>query len=104
MAKRRSVCAAAIIAFNEQKDFNYPYMEEKRRFHHTPALDDMALFVAVVRHGSFHAASDALAMPGPYEKHRLLALELEPGALDGAHGVIRAAGRRIKTDRIGAAA
>lgn len=48
--------------------------------------------------------TDALAMPGPYEKHRLLALELEAGALDGAHGVIRAAGRRIKTDRIGAAA
>jgi predicted N-acetyltransferase YhbS len=37
-----------------------------------------------------------LAMPGPYEKHRLLALELTPGALDGAHGVIRPAGRKVK--------
>ena len=34
-----------------------------------------------------------LAMPGPFEKHRLLALELVPGALDGASGLIRAAGR-----------
>jgi predicted N-acetyltransferase YhbS len=45
-----------------------------------------------------------LAMPGPYEKHRLLALELTPGALDGAHGVIRPTGRsmghRIKRARI----
>jgi predicted N-acetyltransferase YhbS len=37
-----------------------------------------------------------LAMPGPYEKHRLLALELVPGALDGAQGVIRPAGRKAK--------
>ena len=34
-----------------------------------------------------------LAMPGPFEKHRFLALELEPGALDGACGVLRPAGR-----------
>jgi predicted N-acetyltransferase YhbS len=41
-----------------------------------------------------------LAMPGPYEKHRLLALELVPGALDGAHGVIRPAGRKAKPAKI----
>jgi predicted N-acetyltransferase YhbS len=41
-----------------------------------------------------------LAMPGPYEKHRLLALELTPGALDGAHGVIRPTGRKLKQARI----
>ena len=29
-----------------------------------------------------------LAMPGPYEPHRFLALELAEGALDGAHGVL----------------
>jgi predicted N-acetyltransferase YhbS len=39
----------------------------------------------------------ALAMPGPYERHRFLALELKPGALDGAEGVLKAAGRRIRT-------
>ena len=38
----------------------------------------------------------SLAMPGPYEKHRFLALELEVGALDGARGVLRAAGRLAK--------
>ncbi|RWE72780.1 MAG: N-acetyltransferase, partial [Mesorhizobium sp.] len=36
------------------------------------------------------------AMPGPYERHRLLALELKDGALDGAKGTIKAAGRKIK--------
>ena len=33
-----------------------------------------------------------LRLPGPFERHRLLALELTPGALDGARGLIRAAG------------
>ncbi len=35
-----------------------------------------------------------LAMPGPYELERFLALELRSGALDGAEGVLRPAGRR----------
>ena len=35
-----------------------------------------------------------LAMPGPYERERFLALELANGALDGAAGVLKAAGRR----------
>ena len=38
-----------------------------------------------------------LAMPGPYEQRRFLALELVPGALDGAEGVLRAAGRKAPT-------
>jgi len=43
---------------------------------------------------SFSAAkTGALWMPGPFERHRLLALELVPGALDGARGMIGAAGR-----------
>lgn len=37
-----------------------------------------------------------LAMPGPYERHRFLALELQPGALDGAEGVLKASGRRMR--------
>ncbi len=48
-------------------------------------------------YGRFGFSSEktaALAMPGPYERHRLLALELVSGALDGAHGTIRAAGRK----------
>jgi predicted N-acetyltransferase YhbS len=35
-----------------------------------------------------------LAMPGPYERRRFLALELESGILDGARGVLEAAGRK----------
>jgi hypothetical protein len=34
-----------------------------------------------------------LWLPGPYEANRLLGLELAPGALDGAHGLISATGR-----------
>ena len=34
-----------------------------------------------------------LRLPGPYERRRLLALELIPGALDGAAGMVAATGR-----------
>jgi predicted N-acetyltransferase YhbS len=34
-----------------------------------------------------------LWLPGPYERDRLLACELKPGALDGARGLISAIGR-----------
>jgi predicted N-acetyltransferase YhbS len=34
-----------------------------------------------------------LLLPGPFERHRLLALELVAGALDGAHGMVSATGR-----------
>jgi len=44
------------------------------------------------RFGFSAAKTGALSMPGPFERHRLLALELEPGALDGAQGIIMAAG------------
>ncbi len=35
----------------------------------------------------------ALRMPGPFERHRLLALELVPGTLEGARGLLRPSGR-----------
>lgn len=35
-----------------------------------------------------------LAMPGPYERDRFLALELAPDALDGARGTLKASGRK----------
>jgi predicted N-acetyltransferase YhbS len=41
------------------------------------------------RFGFTSEGTGGLAMPGPYEPGRLLALELVPGALDGAYGVIR---------------
>jgi predicted N-acetyltransferase YhbS len=46
------------------------------------------------RFGFSAEKTGSLAMPGPYERHRLLALELEVGALDGACGVITACGRK----------
>jgi predicted N-acetyltransferase YhbS len=45
------------------------------------------------RFGFTAKKTGALWMPGPFERHRLLALELVSGALDGAHGMIGAAGR-----------
>ncbi len=48
------------------------------------------------RFGFSAQKTGSLAMPGPYEKDRLLALELIAGALDGATGVIRPAGRKVK--------
>jgi predicted N-acetyltransferase YhbS len=36
-----------------------------------------------------------LFMPGPFEKARLLALELQKGAVDGMHGVLIATGRKV---------
>jgi predicted N-acetyltransferase YhbS len=45
-----------------------------------------------------------LAMPGPFEPHRLLAIELKTGALDGARGVLRPAGRRCDAPKPGVAA
>lgn len=47
------------------------------------------------RFGFSAAATGELAMPGPYERHRLLALELDNGALDGAAGTLVASGRRV---------
>ena len=44
------------------------------------------------RFGFTAAAALGLAMPGPFERHRLLGLELEPGALIGARGLISATG------------
>ena len=46
----------------------------------------------------------SLAMPGPYERHRLLALELVEGALDGVHGTLKAAGRKLKAQQLISAA
>jgi predicted N-acetyltransferase YhbS len=38
----------------------------------------------------------SLAMPGPYERHRFLALELKDGALKGAKGVLRPSCRTLE--------
>ena len=38
---------------------------------------------------------ERLAMPGPFERARFLGLELTPGALAGAEGVLRPTGRLL---------
>jgi predicted N-acetyltransferase YhbS len=56
------------------------------------------------RFGFSSEKTNTLAMPGPYELERFLALELKAGALDGARGVLRAAGRRLKAEPLQIAA
>ena len=46
------------------------------------------------RFGFASALTDRLWLPGPYEKPRFQGLELAPGALEGAAGLVSAAGRR----------
>jgi hypothetical protein len=48
------------------------------------------------RFGFSAAKTAALRMPGPFERQRLLGLELVPGALDGARGLLRAAGPAVQ--------
>ena len=45
-----------------------------------------------------------LRLPGPYEPHRLLGCELTPGALDGAHGLVRGTGAAVTVDPLAHAA
>lgn len=45
------------------------------------------------RFGFSAAPTAGLAMPGPFERHRFLALELEPGVLTGATGILRPTGQ-----------
>ncbi|PWJ83711.1 putative N-acetyltransferase YhbS [Pseudaminobacter salicylatoxidans] len=52
------------------------------------------------RFGFSAAKTGSLAMPGPYELHRFLALELVEGALNDACGVLKPAGRKMKTTRV----
>jgi predicted N-acetyltransferase YhbS len=56
------------------------------------------------RFGFSAAKTGRLSMPGPYERHRFLALELADGALDGANGVLKAAGRKVEAARFRRAA
>ena len=56
------------------------------------------------RFGFSAEKTDRLSMPGPFEKHRFLAVELEEGALAGAEGVLKAAGRRTEASDVALAA
>jgi len=46
----------------------------------------------------------ALRMPGPFERDRLLALELVPGSLAGARGLLRAPSKRMPQTGLAASA
>ena len=58
-------------------------------------------------YGRFGFSADLTAplrMPGPFERHRLLAIELVPGVLTGARGSLRATGRPIPRRDLAASA
>jgi predicted N-acetyltransferase YhbS len=64
-------------------------LEAARRLGHGAVLlvGDAAYYG---RFGFSAERTGALWLPGPYDQHRLLGLELHPGALDGARGLIKA--------------
>jgi len=47
------------------------------------------------RFGFSNEMTRSLWLPGRYDAHRFLALELSAGALDGASGLVRATGRQL---------
>jgi predicted N-acetyltransferase YhbS len=65
--------------------------EAKRHGHGAVLLVGDAPYYA--RFGFSSEKTGALWLPGPYERHRLLGVELVPGALDGARGLVRAGGK-----------
>lgn len=67
--------------------------EAKRLGHRSVLLVGDAPYYS--RFGFSADKTGALRLPGPYEQHRLLGLELKTGALDGARGLIRATGERL---------
>ncbi|HZP71299.1 MAG TPA: N-acetyltransferase [Pseudolabrys sp.] len=66
----------------------------RRRGHRAVILVGDASYYG--RFGFSAEKTGALRMPGPFERDRLLGLELVPGALGGARGLLRAAGRPLR--------
>ena len=69
-------------------------LREARRLGHRAVLlvGDAAYYG---RFGFSAEKTGELRLPGPYEQHRLLGLELKSGALNGARGLIRPTGGRL---------
>ena len=69
-------------------------IDEAKRLEHAAIIlvGDAAYYQ---RFGFSAEATGNLYMPGPFEKSRLLALELKDGAVEGMHGVIFATGRKV---------
>lgn len=76
--------------------------EAKARGHKAVLLVGDAPYYA--RFGFSAQKTGNLAMPGPYERERFLAVEFEEGALDGARGTLLAAGRKVKLEALRLAA
>ena len=57
-----------------------------------------------VRFGFSADKTGSLAMPGPYERERFLAVELVDGALTGAAGTLKASGRKVRNEALPLAA
>ena len=55
------------------------------------------------RFGFSAEKASRLRLPGPFERQRLLALELTPGALDGARGLLRGTGQTVPQPAVAAA-
>ena len=54
------------------------------------------------RFGFTHGTVADLHLPGPVDRNRFLGLELVPGGLDGAEGLVAACGRRDVPERVAA--
>ena len=71
---------------------------EARRLEHSAILlvGDAPYYA---RFGFSAEKTGNLSMPGPFEKSRLLALELVEGALDGVSGMLMPAGRKAQDEK-----
>jgi predicted N-acetyltransferase YhbS len=74
--------------------------QARRRGHGAVLLVGDAPFYG--RFGFSSETTRALRLPGAYERERLLALEIVPGALDGARGLISPTGRRAPKPELAA--
>jgi predicted N-acetyltransferase YhbS len=72
---------------------NHAVAEAKRLGHACVLLVGDAPYYS--RFGFSVAFTSSLTMPGPVERQRFLGLELEPNALDGAEGLLTAAGASL---------
>ena len=72
---------------------NHAVTEAKRLGHVSVLLVGDAPYYS--RFGFSTEFTSSLTMPGPVERQRFLGLELEPQALNGAEGLLTAAGRSL---------
>jgi predicted N-acetyltransferase YhbS len=74
---------------------NHALAVAKTRGHGAVILLGDAAYYA--RFGFSGLKTGELSLPGPFERDRLLGLELREGALDGAKGMIAPTGTALKT-------